>query len=183
MLGSLLPTRGAEVAVETDSGHRPLATASQQRVPRPLGWRRSLREQCVELVEPRLRRVVVHKSAGTLHLADDGIERAVGVLWRTEIAPAGVRLAGKAFQSAAVSRDLPMPASPERSTTWPSPFFALAQRRSSSSDFSSRPTRAVRPLACSASKQLSTELARSAAQMCTDPAMPLNSFAPRSLSE
>jgi hypothetical protein len=40
----------------------------------------------------------VHKSAGTLHLADDGIERAVGVPWRTEIAPAGVRLAGKAFQ-------------------------------------------------------------------------------------
>ena len=33
-----------------------------------------------------------------------------------------MRLAGKAFQNAAVSRDLPIPASPERSTTWPSPF-------------------------------------------------------------
>ena len=57
------------------------------------------------------------------------------------------------------------------------PAFAVlcfAQRRSSSSDSSSRPTRAVRPLACSASKRLSTELARSAAQARTDPAMPLH---------
>ena len=40
----------------------------------------------------------MRKSGGTFHLADDGIERAVGVLRRTEIAQAGVRLAGKAFQ-------------------------------------------------------------------------------------
>ena len=60
-----------------------------------------------------------------------------------------------------------MPASPDRSTTWPSPFFAFAQRRSSSSHSSSRPTRAVRPLACSASKRLSTELGRSTAQTRT----------------
>src|SRR3954452_24265877 len=85
-------------------------------------------------------------------------------------------------KSAAVSRDLPMPASPDRSTTWPSPLFALAQRRSSSSYSSSRPTRAVRPLACRASKRLSTELARSAAQTCTDSGMPLSSLAPRSWS-
>ena len=38
-----------------------------------------------------------------------------------------------------------MPASPESSTTWPSPVFALDQRRSSNSSSSSRPTSAVRP--------------------------------------
>ena len=52
---------------------------------------------------------------------------------------------------------MPMPASPESSTTWPSPVFAFDQRRSSSSSSSSRPTSSVRPLACSASKRLSTE--------------------------
>jgi hypothetical protein len=79
-------------------------------------------------------------------------------------------------------RDLPMPASPESSTTWPSLFFALDQRRSSNSDSSSRPTRAVRPVACSASKRLSTEIARSAAQARAGPAMPLRSLSPRSSS-
>ena len=43
-----------------------------------------------------------------------------------------------------------------------------------------RPTRAVRPLACSASKRPSAELARSAAQARTGPAMPLRSLGPRS---
>jgi hypothetical protein len=41
--------------------------------------------------------------------------------------------------SAAVSRDLPMPGSPDSSTTWPSPAFAFDQRRSSKSSSSSRP--------------------------------------------
>jgi hypothetical protein len=41
--------------------------------------------------------------------------------------------------SAVVSRDFP--ASPAMSTTWPSPVFALAQRRCRSSS-SSRPTKA-----------------------------------------
>src|SRR6516225_7492730 len=45
-----------------------------------------------------------------------------------------------------------MPASPESSTTWPSPVFARSQRRRSSSDSSSRPTRAVRLPVCSASR-------------------------------
>jgi hypothetical protein len=84
--------------------------------------------------------------------------------------------------SDAVSRDLPIPASPERRTTWPSPVFAFDQRRSNNSSSSSRPTRAVRPLACRASKRLSTELARNAAQACAGPAMPLRSFGPRSSS-
>jgi hypothetical protein len=47
--------------------------------------------------------------------------------------------------SAAESLDLPIPASPDSSTTWPSPVLALAQRRNSSSSSSSRPTSAVRP--------------------------------------
>src|SRR5215813_4515932 len=81
-----------------------------------------------------------------------------------------------------MSRDLPMPASPEISTTRPSPLFARDQRRNSSSVSSSRPTRAVRPLGCSASKRLSTVLARSATQARTGSAMPLRSLAPRSLS-
>ena len=47
--------------------------------------------------------------------------------------------------SDAVSRDFPIPASPESSTTWPSPLFALDQRRRSNSSSSSRPTSSVRP--------------------------------------
>src|SRR5208283_3432654 len=76
-------------------------------------------------------------------------------------------------RSAAVSRDLPIPASPESNTTWPSPVFALDQRRSSNSNSSSRPTSAVRPLACSASNRPSAELARSAAQAPHRPGDPL----------
>ena len=55
--------------------------------------------------------------------------------------------------SAAVSRDLPMPGSPEISTTRPSPALACRQRRKSRSSSSSRPTSGV---ACvrSASKRL-----------------------------
>src|SRR5215471_6653441 len=63
--------------------------------------------------------------------------------------------------SAAESLDLPIPASPDSSTTWPSPVLALAQRRNSRSSSSSRPTSAVRPPGCIASKRLSTDLGRS----------------------
>ena len=38
-------------------------------------------------------------------------------------------------ESAAVSRDLPMPGSPEISTTRPSPLFACCQRRDQQLDF------------------------------------------------
>jgi hypothetical protein len=116
-------------------------------------------------------------------LADDRKKRAVGVLRRAEITQPRVRLGRQARSSSvAVSRDLPIPASPDSSTTWPSPDFALNQRRSSSSDSFSRPTSAVMPLARSASKRLSTELARSAAQARTGTAMPLRSLPPRSCS-
>ena len=59
---------------------------------------RGLREHRIELVELRLRGVVVRQSGGTFHLADDRIKRAVGVLRRAEIAQARVRLGGEAFQ-------------------------------------------------------------------------------------
>ena len=75
-----------------------------------------------------------------------------------------------------------MPGSPDSNTTWPSPAFALDQRRSSNSSSSSRPTSSVSPLACKASKRLSTEAGRNAAQARTGPAMPLRSCAPRSSS-
>ena len=58
----------------------------------------ALREQGVELVELRLRGVVVRKSGGALHLADDRIECAVGMLRRTEVAQASMWLGGEAFQ-------------------------------------------------------------------------------------
>ena len=56
-----------------------------------------------------------------------------------------------------MSRDLPMPASPDSNTTWPSPVFALDHRRSSKSSSSSRPTRSVSPVACIASKRPSAD--------------------------
>jgi hypothetical protein len=47
---------------------------------------------------------------------------------------------GRRASSSAVSRDLPIPASPAIRTTWPTPVFALAQRRSSNSASSFRPS-------------------------------------------
>ena len=79
-----------------------------------------------------------------------------------------------------MSRDLPMPASPDRSPTWPSPVFAFVQRRSKSSSSSSRPTNLVNALPCSASKRLSTDAGRNAAQAFTGTPMPFSSCAPRS---
>src|SRR5215471_11553613 len=50
-------------------------------------------------------------------------------------------------------RDLPMPGSPEISTTWPSPALARAQRRSRRSISSSRPTSGVSADPCNASNR------------------------------
>jgi hypothetical protein len=78
-----------------------------------------------------------------------------------------------------VSRDLPMPASPD-STTWPSPPLALDQRRNSNSNSSSRPTSAVRAAPCKASNRPSTELTLTTAHARAGSVMPLRSLAPRS---
>ena len=59
---------------------------------------RGLCQQRIELVELRLRGVVVRQSGGTFHLADDRIKRAVGMLRRAEITQARVRFGSEAFQ-------------------------------------------------------------------------------------
>ena len=110
-----------------------------------------------QFVEFRLGPVVAGKPGGAFELGDEGIEGAVLVVRRTEIAQAGMGLGFDCSESAAVSRDLPMPGSPEISTTRPSPLFACSQRRSSSSISSSRPTSGVSPER-NASKRLNIPL-------------------------
>ena len=58
------------------------------------------------------------------------------------------------------SRDLPMPASPESSTTWPSPLRALPGAKQPL-DFASRPTNGVRRLAACRVEAASAALVRS----------------------
>ena len=111
--------------------------------------------------------VGVGKSRRTLHLTNYWVERAIGVLRRTEVPQPRVRLGSNALQQRRRQRDLPMPGSPESNTTCPSPVFAFDQRLISSSSSSSRPTSSVTPLACRASKRLSTE--RLAVQPKTSP--------------
>src|SRR5260221_792587 len=59
---------------------------------------RALREQSIELIEFRLRGVVLPKTSGALDPADSRIQCAVGMLWRTEIAQPGMWLASNLFQ-------------------------------------------------------------------------------------
>ena len=115
-------------------------------------------------------------------MVDDWVKRAVGVLRGAETTDAEITLALETFRNATVRCDFPMPASPDSSTAWPSPSFAFDQRRRSNSYSSSRPTRVVIPLGCSASKRLVEELGRSTAQTCTGAAMPFKSLVPRSSS-
>jgi hypothetical protein len=77
-------------------------------------------------------------------------------------------------------RDLPMPGSPESSTTWPSPALARAQRRNSRSVSSSRPISRVSADPRNASNRLATLLGRSTCEAGTGLAMPFTSTAPRS---
>jgi hypothetical protein len=66
--------------------------------------------------------VMMGQSCGALKLPYDRIKRTVSVLWRAEIAQACVHRRSKWV---AVSRDLPMPASPESRTICPSPAHGL----------------------------------------------------------
>ena len=77
-------------------------------------------------------------------------------------------------------RDLPMPGSPEISTTSPSPALARAQRRNSRSISSPRPTSGVNTDPRNASNRLATTLARNTCEAGTRSARPLTSMAPRS---
>ena len=81
--------------------------------------------------------------------------------------------------SAAVRRDLPIPGSPEISTTRPSPAFACCQRRSSRSSSSSRPTSGVASER-SASKRLTTPLSPTTRQARCGSAKPASGCGPRS---
>ena len=78
-----------------------------------------------------------------------------------------------------MSRDLPMPGSPEISTTRPSPLFACSQRRSSSSISSSRPTSGVAPER-NASKRLSIPLSPMTRHADCGSAKPASACGPRS---
>ena len=96
------------------------------------------------------------KTGRPLHLRDHRIERAVLMMRRAEIAqPRCAVRRRSARPDASARRDLPTPGSAEISTTRPLPAFACAQRRSSSSISSSRPTSGVAPDR-SASKWLSS---------------------------
>ena len=82
-------------------------------------------------------------------------------------------------ESAAVSRDLPMPGSPEISTTRPSPLFACCQRRISSSTSSSRPTSGVAPER-NASNRLNIPLSPMTRHAGCGSAKPASACGPRS---
>ena len=56
-----------------------------------------MRQHRVEFVELRLRIVVVREPSRALHLADDRIKRAIGMLRRAEVAQSGVWLVSEAF--------------------------------------------------------------------------------------
>ena len=77
-------------------------------------------------------------------------------------------------------RDLPMPGSPESSTTWPSAFFARSHRRSSNWSSSLSPPSGAGDEARNASNRLTTALGLSTCQADTVPKKPRASTAPRS---
>jgi hypothetical protein len=72
-----------------------------------------------------------------------------------------------------------MPDSPETSMTWASPALARAQRRSSKSISSSRPTSGLNADPREASNRLATALGRKIRKAGTGAAMPLSSISPR----
>ncbi len=89
-------------------------------------------EQGLQLVQPRLERIVRSQARRMVQLLDHRPERAVGVVGRALVANPKVRSSVRASSRARLIRDLPMPASPTSSTPWPSPALASAQRSSSS---------------------------------------------------
>ena len=98
---------------------------------------------------------------------------------RAEIAKARIWLALISSESAAVSRDLPIPGSPEISTTRPSPTFARRQRRNNTSTSSSRPTSGVVPER-NASNRLTSPLSPKTRQTRCGSPKPARCCGPRS---
>src|SRR5271166_6594374 len=82
--------------------------------------------------------------------------------------------------SQADRRDLPMPASPEISTVWPSPPQARRWRAINSALSASRPTKPVSRAECAASKRLSLWDTPSAAYASTGSSSPLTACRPKS---
>jgi hypothetical protein len=77
-------------------------------------------------------------------LLDDGVERAVEVMGRALVLNDVKLVAQRPLARAAAIRDLPIPASPQSSTSCPSPDAARFQRSSSRSSSWSRPTSALK---------------------------------------
>ena len=135
----------------------------------------------LQLLQPAGRQVVAGESRCAPELIDEWIQRAVLVIRRAEIAQSKISVlpagAPPAPRSGVISPGL---ASPETSTTWPSPALARAQRRSSSSISSSRPTSRVSAEPRKASKRLSTTLSPSTCQTCMGSPWPALSIVPNS---
>ena len=97
----------------SDNVRHSAATAFRRAVPRRGRGVEALRQHRIQFVELPLRSVVVGEPSGALHLADDRVKRAVGVLRRAEVSKRVWGSPATRSSKAAVSRDLPMPASPE----------------------------------------------------------------------
>lgn len=83
---------------------------------------------------------------------------------------------------ASTSRDMPMPASPLTSTTWPSPPRARRQRISTVATSCARPRMGWR-LSRSAAKRPSLELSAPTRQARTGAGMPFSTCSPRSMNQ
>ena len=177
LLPALLRRRGRA----RDSGRRSAATASRQRARRPRSRSTVCASSASSLSSFACGVVVARKPGGALHLADDRIERAVGVLRRAEIAQPRVRLrrrgAPAAPPSAATCRCRPRrrAARPglRRLRLGPAPQQQVRVL------LPARPARSGRSRAAPRSGSPSNSR-RSAAQARAGPAMPLRSCGPRS---
>jgi hypothetical protein len=136
-------------------------------------------DPAAQLSELLLDCVVPRKAGGAFELGDERVERACLMMRRAEVSYAGMLIGLDACESAAVRRDLPIPGSPDISTTLPSPAFACCQRRSSRSSSSSRPTSGVASER-SASKRLSTLLSPATRQARCGSAKPASGCGSRS---
>jgi len=74
-------------------------------------------EQPLQLVQFLRRRVILAEAGRPLELVDDRAKGGVPVPGRALVAQADVRLIAEPSRTVSVSRDLPMPGSPDRSTT------------------------------------------------------------------
>ena len=142
---------------------------------------RAGREQCLQLPELLLGRVVAREAGGAFELGDERIERAVLVMRRAEIAQPRVRLALRcaptAPRSAATCRSpaRPRPARPGPRRPSPAASAAAADRAPR------RARRAASPRERSASKRLKTPLSPTTRQACCGSANPASACGPEIL--